>query len=256
MIELKSAREIEIMARAGAVVGDLLEYLIEQIRPGIKPIELDDAAKAFIEKAGAKPAFLGYRGYPACLCVSVNEQVVHGIPGKKPIREGDIVSIDAGAVVDGFYGDAARTVAVGRVSKPIEKLIETTRKALDEGSALAVPGRRLSDISHRVQQVIEKEGFGVVRDFVGHGIGRAMHEDPAIPNYGRPDTGPRLCVGMVLAIEPMVTLGSPEVKVLSDGWTAVTRDGSPAAHFENTVAITENGIRILTERTDGQRRGD
>jgi methionyl aminopeptidase len=177
----------------------------------------------------------------------VNEEVVHGIPGQRQIRPGDVVSIDAGAVVDGFYGDAAITLIVGGAAQEAARLVDTTRRALNEGIAKALPGNRLSDISHAVQRVAEGEGFGVVRDFVGHGIGRAMHEDPPIPNFGSPNMGPRLRAGMVLAIEPMVTLGAPEVEVLADGWTAVTRDRSLAAHFEHSVAITEQGVEVLTE---------
>ena len=235
------------MRRAGAVVGKLLTFLAPRVAPGIKTKELDRAAAEFIRSHGAKPAFLGYRGFPATICVSINDEVVHGIPGERVIRPGDVVSIDAGAVVDGFYGDAAVTVAVGDVDPKVQRLIDVTRASLDEAIALATPVNRLSDLSHAVQEVVERAGFSVVRDFVGHGIGRAMHEEPAIPNYGEPNRGPRLKPGMVLAIEPMVTMGRWDVEVLADGWTAVTTDHSLAAHFEHTVAITEDGPEILTK---------
>ena len=254
MIELKGASEIARMRQAGLVVEALLEHLRPMVQPGVKTKTLDEAARAFLEARGATPAFLGYRGYPACICVSVNEEVVHGIPGEREIREGDLVSIDAGAIVQGYHGDAARTVIVGKTSPDARRLVETTRRALEEGIAHARVGCRLSDISHAVQQVVEAEGFSVVRDFVGHGIGRAMHEDPPIPNFGPPNVGPRLQAGMVLAIEPMVAMGRADIHILRDGWTAVTRDGSLAAHFEDTVAITENGAQILTRLADAERR--
>ena len=234
------------MRRAGQVVAKLLEHVAGLVRPGVKTKELDRESLAFLRRAGAQPAFLGYRGFPATLCVSVNEQVVHGIPGERTIAEGDLVSLDAGAVVDGFYADAATTVMVGAVSPEARRLADTTRRALERGIAQAVAGHHLSDISHAVQEAVEREGFGVVRDFVGHGIGRALHEDPPIPNFGPPHMGPRLKAGMVLAIEPMVTMGRHDVQVLADGWTAVTKDGSLAAHFEHTVAVTERGPEILT----------
>jgi len=246
MIELKTPHEIELMRKAGHVVAGLLQHVIERVRPGVKTKTLDEAAAAYIKAQGAQPAFLGYRGYPASICVSVNEEVVHGIPGERKIREGDVVSIDAGAIVSGFYGDAALTITVGAVPERAQQLVQTTQRALAAGIKQATVGHRLSDISHAVQQVVEQEGFGVVRDFVGHGIGRAMHEEPPIPNFGPPNMGPRLKAGMVLAIEPMVTMGRPDVEVLSDGWTAVTKDRSLAAHFEHTVAITDRGTEVLT----------
>jgi len=254
MIELKTAREIGLMRQAGGVVGELLEHLSQLVEPGVTTRALDEAAREFIKARGAQPAFLGYRGYPAAICVSVNEEVVHGIPGERQIRTGDVVSIDAGAIIGGLYGDAAVTVTVGHVPERIRRLVETTREALEAGIGKAAVGNRLSDISHAVQEVIEREGFGIVRDFVGHGIGRAMHEDPPIPNFGPPNTGPRLEAGMVLAIEPMVTLGNPEVQISDDGWTARTKDRSVAAHFEHTVAITDAGTSILTEREHAERR--
>jgi len=247
MIELKTANEIALMRKAGRIVAGLLEHLAALVRPSMRTKELDEEAQAYLKREGAKPAFLGYRGYPASICVSVNEEVVHGIPGERRIREGDLVSIDAGAVVSGLYADAALTVGVTPLTMEARRLMETTRRALEAGIGQVTTGNRLSDISHAVQRVVEHEGFGVVRDFVGHGIGRAMHEEPPIPNFGSPGVGPRLKVGMVLAIEPMVTLGDFEVEVQRDGWTAVTKDRSLAAHFEHTVALTERGAEILTE---------
>ncbi|MBI3996517.1 MAG: type I methionyl aminopeptidase [Candidatus Omnitrophica bacterium] len=251
MIELKSTREIELMREAGRVVAGLLDHLTTYARPGVKTKDLDQEALAYLRTHAAKPAFLGYRGFPATICVSINEEVVHGIPGERAIASGDLVSLDVGAIVNGFYADAAATVVIGTAPSKAQQLTRTTQRALEAGIAQAVVGHRLSDISHAVQQVIEREGFGVVRDFVGHGIGRALHEDPPIPNFGPPHIGPRLQVGMVLAIEPMVTMGHYDVEVLADGWTAVTKDRSLAAHFEHTVAITEHGPDVLTQRADG-----
>jgi methionyl aminopeptidase len=247
MIELKSPSEIERMRRAGRVVAGVLERLSEMVRCGVRTKALDEAAADYIRCEGGKPAFLGYRGFPATICISVNEQVVHGIPGERRIQEGDVVSIDAGAVVEGFFADAATTVIVGAVAPRVRQLVETTRESLSSAIGKAVVGNRLSDISAAVQRVVERDGFGVVRDFVGHGIGAALHEDPPIPNFGPPHMGPRLRAGMVLAIEPMVTLGKPAVRILDDGWTAVTQDGSLAAHFEHTVAVTEQGPDVLTQ---------
>jgi methionyl aminopeptidase len=254
MIELKTEREIDVMRQAGSIVAALLEELSRMVCSGLKTEALDEAARVFLREHGATPAFLGYRGYPAAICVSVNEEVVHGIPGQRTIRDGDLVSLDAGAIVNGYYADAAMTVGVGALTPGARRLMETTRRALEEGIAQAQIGHRLSDISYAVQHVVEREKFGVVRDFVGHGIGRAMHEEPPIPNFGPPNTGPRLKAGMVLAIEPMVTMGSYEVMVLKDGWTAVTKDGSLAAHFEHTVAITAHGAEVLTDLAHAERR--
>lgn len=234
------------MRRAGQVVAKLLKMLSERIVPGVRTKALDAAAEELIRREGAQTAFLGYRGFPAAICVSINEEVVHGIPGPRLINAGDLVSVDVGAKVDGYFADAAITVAVGEVSPQARRLMDVTKRALDQAIAVAAPPHRLSDISSVVQDTVEQEGFGVVRDFVGHGIGRAIHEDPPIPNYGPPDRGPRLKPGMVLAIEPMVTMGGWEVEVLSDGWTAVTKDRSWSAHFEHTVAITEHGTEVLT----------
>ena len=253
MIYIKTEREIELMRRAGIVVGSLLHHLVKRLRPGMKTKALDAEARTFLREHGVQPAFVGYRGYPASICVSVNEEVVHGIPGSRELRDGDIVSIDAGAQFKGYFADAATTATIGPASPAARRLMTATRRALEAGIAQARVGRRLSDISHAVQRVIDQEGFGIVRDFVGHGIGRAIHEDPPIPNFGPPNTGPRLKAGMVLAIEPMVTLGSPDVQILSDGWTAVTCDGSVAAHYEHTVGITDSGAQILTDAHDTER---
>jgi methionyl aminopeptidase len=246
MIELKSRGELDVMRRAGQVVAGLLEQVAKLAKAGIRTKDLDEASAAYLKSAGASPAFLGYRGFPATLCVSVNDEVVHGIPGDRKLKDGDLVSLDAGAVVDGWYADSAVTVPVGHASPDAQRLTRTTALALQRGIATAVSGRRLSDISHAVQVAVESAGFSVVRDFVGHGIGRALHEDPPIPNFGPPNLGPRLRPGMVLAIEPMVTIGRADVRVLDDGWTAVTVDRSLAAHFEHTVAVTEQGPEILT----------
>lgn len=246
MIEIKTAEEIAHMREAGRIVARLLEHLTGCAKPGITTQALDGEARRFLERHGSRSAFLGYRGFPASICVSVNDEVVHGIPGERRICAGDLVSVDAGAIVNGWYADAATTIAVGSVAPRAKRLCDVTRRALEAGIAQAVVGRRLSDISHAVQQVIEREGFSVVRAFVGHGIGRQLHEEPQVPNFGSPNAGPRLGAGMVLAIEPMVTAGTAEVHVRSDGWTAVTADRSLAAHEEHTVAVTEHGPEILT----------
>lgn len=246
MIVLKTAAEIERMRRAGAVTARALARVAEAIRPGVTTRDLDAIAEEAIRAAGGVPAFKGYRGYPASICASVNEVVIHGIPGERRLEEGDIISVDIGALVDGYYGDMARTYPVGAISDEARRLLEVTGEALARGIAAAQAGRRLSDISWAVQSYVESQGFGVVRDFTGHGIGRQMHEGPAVPNHGRPGRGPRLEPGMVLAIEPMVTQGGPGVRVLADGWTAVTTDGSLAAHFEDTIAIRDDGVEILT----------
>ena len=247
MIELKTDGEIERMRRAGRVVAALLARLTQLVRPGLKTKDLDEASRAFLREQGAVPAFLGYRGFPASVCISVNEEVVHGIPGARRLKDGDLVSMDAGAVVEGLYADAATTVTVGAPNPLMQRLMDTTRQALREGIGQAVVGHRISDISCAVQRVVERAGFGIVRDYVGHGIGRALHEDPPVPNFGSPNTGPRLRAGMALAIEPMVTAGRHEVELLSDGWTVITKDRSLAAHFEHTIAITDRGPDVLTQ---------
>jgi methionyl aminopeptidase len=248
VIVCKSAAEIERMRAANALVADVLAELAAMVKPGITTAELDSAAEAKVRAAGAEPAFKGYRGYPATLCASVNEQVVHGIPSKRALNEGDIVSLDMGVKLNGFYGDSAVTVGVGRVSEDVQRLLRVTQEALAQGIEQVRVGGRISDIGHAIQQHVEANGFSVVREFVGHGIGAALHEEPQIANYGEPGRGPRLAEGMVLAIEPMVNMGRAGVKVLPDGWTAVTRDGSLSAHFEHTVAVTKNGPLILTAR--------
>ncbi len=246
-IQIKSAIEIERMRASGRILRQVHEAIAELVKPGATTMDLERTAMAKIEEAGVVAAFKGYHGYPAALCTSVNEEVVHGIPSpSRVLREGDVVSIDCGVILDGYYSDAAVTYAVGEVCDETKRLLATTRRSLDEGIKAARVGGRLGDISAAVQQVCEAEGFGVVRAFVGHGIGRAMHEDPQVPNFGEAGRGPRLKPGMVLAIEPMVNAGSPEVRVLKDGWTAVTVDGSYSAHFEHTVAITRDGPQILT----------
>lgn len=246
MIIFKSAHEISYMREAGRIVAGALNEVKKAVRPGITTLELDRIAEEYIINCGAKPAFKGYFGYPGNICISVNEEVVHGIPGLKKLKDGDNVSIDCGAVINGYYGDSAITVPVGNVSAEVQKLIQVTEEALYKGIEQAVVGNRLSDISHAVQKHAESFGYGVVRDYVGHGIGRKMHEDPQIPNYGEPGRGPRLKAGMVLAIEPMINMGTYQVKSLDDGWTVVTADGLRSAHFEHTIAITEDGPQILT----------
>jgi methionyl aminopeptidase len=243
----RSWDELQKMHRASRIVVDTLDVLEAAAQPGVKTIELDRIARQRIEAAGARPAFLGYRGYPATLCVAINEQVVHGIPDERRLREGDIVGLDLGSIVDGFFGDAARTVAVGKISPEAERLMRVTREALLQAVAQCRPGKRVGDIGHAVQHHAETNGYSVVREFVGHGIGTHLHEDPQVPNYGPPGRRERLRAGMCVAIEPMVNVGKPEVRVLDDGWTAVTVDGSLSAHFEYSVAVTEAGPWILSE---------
>jgi len=237
------------MRVANALVARVLAELAETVAPGVTTRDLDALAEKLVRAGGAEPAFKGYRGYPATLCASVNEQVVHGIPSARPLDEGDIVSLDMGVKLNGFYGDSAITVPVGEVSPEVRRLLQATQAALQQGISQVRVGGRISDIGHAIQQHVESEGFSVVREFVGHGIGSALHEEPQIANYGEPGRGPRMAEGMVLAIEPMVNMGRPAVKVLSDGWTAVTRDGSLSAHFEHTVAVTKDGPLVLTMRS-------
>lgn len=246
MIIIKSKREIEKMKVAGRLVAETHEYLKKMIKPGITTKELDQAAYDFITKHNAKPAFKGYHGFPGSICASINNEVVHGIPGLKKLKDGDIISIDIGTIVDGYYGDAARTHGVGEVSQNSEKLIKITKESFFEGIKYAKEGYRLSDISHAIQKHVEANGFSVVRDYVGHGIGQQMHEDPQIPHFGPPGKGPRLRKGMVLAIEPMVNEGTFKVKVLDDNWTVVTADNKLSAHYENTIVITDGEPEILT----------
>jgi len=237
------------MRAANQLVAQVLEELAAMVAPGVSTADLDATAERRVRAAGAEPAFKGYRGYPATLCASVNQQVVHGIPNRTPLKSGDIVSLDMGVKLNGYYGDSAVTVAVGAVQDDVAKLLRVTQEALDKGIAQVKVGGRISDIGHAIQAHVEAHGFSVVREFVGHGIGASLHEEPQIANYGEPGRGPRLAEGMVLAIEPMVNMGRPAVKVLADGWTAVTRDGSLSAHFEHTVAVTKEGPLVLTHRT-------
>jgi methionyl aminopeptidase len=246
-VNIKSWSELQTMARANRIVADALDALEAAAAPGITTREMDRIAREVIERAGARPAFLGYRKYPATLCVSVNEEVVHGIPGPRKLRQGDIVSLDLGCILEGFYGDAARTVAVGEVSPEARRLMQVTREALAAGIEECRPGKRVGDIGHAVQTRAEGYGYSVVREFVGHGIGTSLHEEPQVPNYGPPGRRERLVPGMCLAIEPMVNVGRAEVEVLSDGWTAVTKDRSLSAHFEFSVAVTSFGPWILSE---------
>ena len=234
------------MEVANRIVAEILEGLREKVQPGIETRELDAAAEEMCRQRRVQPAFKGYRGYPASICVSVNEEVVHGIPGPRRLKAGDLVSLDFGVKHDGYYGDAAITVGVGAVSEKARALMAATEQSLYAGIAMVKAGHRLSDISHAVQTVVEDAGFGVIREFVGHGIGRSLHEDPQIANFGPPDRGPSLQVGMTFAIEPMTSMGSWQVRILKDGWTAVTQDGSWAAHYEHSVALTENGVLILS----------
>ncbi|MCY6354699.1 type I methionyl aminopeptidase [Clostridium sp. ZS2-4] len=246
MITLKNDREIEYMRQAGKVVGETLAILQECIKPGITTGELDRIAEEYIRSRNAVPSFKGYCGFPASICASINNEVVHGIPDKRALQEGDIISIDCGAILNGYHGDAARTFAVGQISKEAENLIKVTKESFFKGIEKAIAGNRLSDISSAIQQYAEGEGYSIVRDYVGHGIGTEMHEDPEVPNFGRPDRGPKLVEGMVLAIEPMINIGDFHVKVQSNDWTVVTKDGTLSAHYENTVAILKNGPEILT----------
>ena len=243
---LKRPSEIEIMAEAGELLHQVHDLIAAEVRPGVSTARLNEVAERAILKFGARPAFLGYNGFPASINASINEVVVHGIPGPRRLEDGDIISVDCGLVYRGFVADSARTYAVGNVSDTAKRLIGTTAAALEVGIAACRPGNRLGDVSNAIQRVVEAAGFSVVREFVGHGVGRTMHEDPQVPNWGRPGKGPVLKPGLVLALEPMVTVGRTAVDVLDDGWTAVTRDGSLSAQIEHTVAITEAGPRVLT----------
>ena len=247
MIICKSLKEIEILKKSNQVVAFILKELKKNCHPGVTTLELDQLADQLIRKNNCIPAFKGYRNYPASLCISINEEIVHGIPGERKLKNGDIVSLDIGVNLEGLYGDAAITVPVGEIDSESQKLLQVTEEALYRGIEKAHAGNRLSDISHAIQTWVEKHHFSVVRDFVGHGIGKNLHEEPQIPNFGKPGFGPRLREGMVLALEPMVNVGTYEIKILSDGWTAVTADGSRSAHFEHSVAITNNGPVILSQ---------
>lgn len=246
MIIRKTNDQLNLMRLSGKIVAETLLLIEEKVRPGITTAELDRIAEEFIIKSGAKPSFKGLYGFPASLCISVNEQVVHGIPGGYVLKDGDIISVDCGALLNGYHGDAARTFGVGAISPEANKLIEVTRDSFFKGIEYAKVGNRLSDISHAIQNYVEASGFSVVKDFVGHGIGRQLHEEPNVPNYGLPNKGPKLDVGMTLAIEPIVNIGKPSVRTLKDKWTSVTRDGSLSAHYENTIVILPDGPEILT----------
>ncbi len=249
MIVCRSAAELERMREAGRLVGEVLTELSAHVGPGVSTADLDELAEKRIRQAGATPAFKGYHGYPATICASINDEVIHGIPsGRRVLADGDIISIDVGASLDGYFGDSALTLPVGHVTEQAAMLLRVTEESLYLAIERVRPGGRVSDIGHAVQRHVEAHGFSVVREFVGHGIGQRMHEEPQVPNYGEPGHGPRLAEGMVLAIEPMVNAGKPAVKVLADGWTAVTRDVSLSAHFEHTVAVTAGEPLILTAR--------
>jgi methionyl aminopeptidase len=254
VIVRKSDAELEIMAAAGRVLADCIDELVAAVRPGVLTRDLDGMAERFILAHGGTPTFKGYRGYPGSICASPNDMVVHGIPGKYKVHDGDLLSIDVGVTLDGFIADSAITVAVGEVDEEAQRLLQTTRASLEAAILQCRVGNRLGDISHSVQKVVEAEGFNVVRSLVGHGVGRQMHEEPQIPNYGEPNRGLRLEAGMVFAIEPMVNMGTYDVFVAPDGWAIHSADGSLSAHFEHTVAITENGPRVLTRRrSEGSR---
>ena len=250
MIILKSPEEVAKMRRAGRIVSATIEEVTGAVKPGMTTADLDAVAEKRIRDEGATPSFLGYRGFPASICASVNEEVVHGIPGTRRLAEGDILSLDFGAIWEGYHADAAVTVFVGEPpSAEAEKLVRVTEEALEAGISQVRAGNRLSDISHAVEQVVEGAGFSVVREYVGHGVGRNLHEDPQIPNYGPPGRGPELKTGLVIAIEPMVNMGGWETRVLQDDWTVVTSDGSLSAHFEHTIAVTDEGPEVLTARS-------
>jgi len=246
MITLKSAHEIDLMRRAGKITAAARALAGEMVRPGVTTREIDSAVEHFIRQQGAVPSFLNYNGFPASACISINDEVIHGIPGDRVLQDGDIVSVDVGAYVDGFHGDCAATFACGSISPEAQRLIDVTRQSFFEGIRFAKEGYRLYDISAAIQEYVESNGFSIVREFVGHGIGAHLHEDPAVPNYGRKGRGPRLLRGMTLAIEPMVNAGKADIWQLSDGWTVKTQDGKYAAHYENTILITDGEPEILT----------
>ena len=246
MITLKSSHEIELMRRAGKITAAARAYAGELVKPGVTTQEIDKAVEQFIRKQGAVPSFLHYNGYPASVCISVNDEIIHGIPGKRVLQEGDIVSIDVGAYIGGFHGDCAATFACGAIDPEVQRLIDVTRQSFFEGIRCAREGQRVGDISAAIQTYVESQGFSIVREYVGHGVGAKMHESPEIPNFGRPGRGPRLLRGMTLAIEPMVNAGTAAIQQLSDGWTVKTLDGKWSAHYENTILITDGEPEILT----------
>ena len=248
VIELKSSSELNALRKAGRYAAQVLKAVGDNVRPGVSTKYLDDIAVKEISSLNVKPGFLGYRGFPAATCVSINNELVHGIPNEKRIlKEGDIVSIDLGLISEGFYGDIARTFAVGKIAPEVQRLLDVTSQALDKAIEQVKEGKRMGDLSWAVQSFVESQGYSVVRDYVGHGIGRRLHEEPSVPNFGKQGTGPRFSKGMVIAIEPMVNMGSYKVKTLKDGWTVVTEDGKLCAHFEHMVALTDKGTEILTE---------
>ncbi len=253
MISIKSSRDLKLMREACVISARALQLGGQAVQPGVTTEEIDHLIRRYIESMGAKPNFLGYGGFPASACISVNETVIHGIPGKRVIHEGDIVSIDVGAAINGFNGDNAATFAAGKVSAEAQALMDATRESLYEGIRAATAGNRIGDIGAAVQRYVEMRGFSVVRQFVGHGVGTDLHEDPSVPNFGTPGRGPKLLPGMTIAIEPMINAGTHEVSILGDGWTTVTKDGRLSAHFEHTVAITPDGPVILTD-PDGKLR--
>jgi len=255
MIVYKTEAEIRRMRESCRIVALILSELRPLIGPGVRTSDLDAYAERRARELGAKPAFKGYRGYPASLCISVNEEIIHGIPSPRALKEGDIVSLDFGVLYDGFYGDAARTYPVGRISPLARRLIQAAERSLDKGLEKMAEGNRISDISAAVQEFVEAQGFSVIRSFVGHGIGHALHEEPQVPNFGFPGRGPKIRPGLVLAVEPMIAAGDWEVEVLMDGWTAVTKDRSLAAHHEETVALTDRGVEILSAEENGAPRG-
>lgn len=249
MITLKSAREIELMRRAGKITAAARALAGEMVKPGVTTQEIDKAVYRFIRSQGAEPSFLNYNGYPASICISVNDEIIHGIPGKRVLKEGDIVSVDVGAFIGGYHGDCAATYACGKISDEAQRLIDVTKQSFFEGIRYAREGGRLSDVSHAIQEYVEANGFAVVREYVGHGIGRNMHESPEVPNFGVAGHGPKLLRGMTLAVEPMVNAGTAAIKQMSDGWTVKTRDGKYAAHYENTILITPDEPELLTVPT-------
>ena len=247
MIQVKNSMQLNAMKEAGRITGETLLVARELVRPGISTKELDDAIRVYIEKCGAKPSFLGYHGFPGSACISINDEVIHGIPSaKRFLQEGDIVKIDVGAFINGYHGDSARTIPVGKVSDEALKLIKATRDSFFAGAQMAVAGNRIGDIGSAISESVRPYGYGVVREFIGHGIGRNVHEEPDVPNYGTAGRGVRLCNGMTIAVEPMINMGTEKVIVLPDGWTVKTADGSLSAHYENTIAITPDGVQILT----------
>jgi len=246
VIHIRNASEIEKISKACQIVKETLELIEDLISPGVTPMELDREAEKFIISKGAKPGFKGLYGYPATLCVSIDDEVVHGIPNERVLKDGEIISVDVGSIVDGYYGDHAKSFAVGQVEEERKKLMDVTRECLMLAIKQAVPGNRIGDISHSVQKEAESNGYGIVRELVGHGIGTKLHEDPQIPNFGKPGTGAKIKAGMCFAIEPMINMGKPEVYTKKDGWTVCTKDGLPSAHFEHTITITETGAKILT----------